>query len=129
MDSLSGRYRQDNIDQWGKYNEPIEKVLNEDDWRLQEILNFRERINNATEQSQRLDKNAIYVELINQGITKVEDQISFLYKHGLSSIKIAEILKVKKNKVFKIIHLMPHPKRNTLTLKDVLAVIRSEKHG
>ncbi len=47
MDSLSARYNDSGISEWGSAKEKIDDVLSPNDWRMKEIIKFRERIESS----------------------------------------------------------------------------------
>lgn len=99
MDSLSARYNDSGINEWGTSNEKIDDVLSPDDWRMKEIIKFRKRINSSEITRKERAIAQIRAELKKLNITDDEAKIKKLYEVGLGNNRIKDITGVPLTKI------------------------------
>lgn len=99
MDSLSARYNDSGINEWGTSNEKIDDVLSPDDWRMKEIIKFRKRINSSEITRKERAIAQIRAELKKLNITDDEAKIKKLYEVGLGNNRIKAITGVPLTKI------------------------------
>lgn len=127
LDSLTPRYNQTGTNGWGGVRDHIDQVLPSDDWRLKEIKAFRLRVMLAEQMGDRRREQELLTELKKRHINKTDNQIAFLYRHGMSSNNIRELLKVGVSRVTEATKGIKDHRNTGNTLCDVLLNIRADQ--
>lgn len=80
--------------------ESLEDVLDKNDWRLVEILNFRQRIKEAEEKSEQVTVQSIRKSLESFGIEDRVQQAVVLRQFGLNFGEIQAVTELDRNKIY-----------------------------
>ncbi|EEJ39771.1 hypothetical protein [Limosilactobacillus vaginalis] len=131
MDSLSARYNDSGISEWGSSKEKIDDVLSPNDWRMKEIIKFRERIESSDVSRKQRAINKIRSELKRLNITDDEAKIRKLYESGLGNNRIKAITGIPLTRIdqqineYRRAHSGYMKTKNFTTYVDALVLLRS----
>lgn len=131
LDSLSKRYNRSGIDEWGSSKEKIDDVLSPSDWRMKEIVKFRERIDSSEETRKQRAINQIRSELKRLNITDDEAKIKKLYEIGLGNNRIKAITGIPLTRIdqqineYRRAHSGYMKTKNFTTYVDALVLLHS----